>query len=760
MMKLKIELLSDLCTYSGETYNSVVDTDVVYDRYGLPYIPARRIKGCIREACLELRDFGCMIEIEKKDSQSRECVSVDETIFERLFGKEGNSNSAFSISNAYLEDYPKKITALMTVMDKPWMSPHKVLDMYTYTRSQTAVELESGTAQKNSLRTMRVVKKGLVFEAELLWNGEKLNEESKEFQVLRAAASIVKHIGCGRTRGLGLVSLELLPEETVETKGQNNENSQKNEEEKNKLTLDSVDTNYGYHMIKYQIDLKDPVICKAPTGNQASTQNYIAGSKILGLLAGMLGQDRYRMMTAESELIVSNAYILYGGNRTIPARNSWQKQKDQIFDEKGQMNLWEMLCEPDVSNMQMTPSKLHYVDENGVALGVDTEITYHHRRPDDKSIGRATGKDDSSFYQLESIQSGQSFGGYILADTNQAQEIIRVAGSERQVRLGYGKSAQFGDVVFRLNKIEPVQKKQEKMKDAVVTLVSDIILYNHNGVPSASIECLKEYLQEILELKKEDFQIEKKYLSFNTVGGYNTSWHTFKPVIPALGKGSVFVIHAEREFEKPEFCFVGERIQEGFGEVRFDNLPDSERYMVYKSHNNKADIKAEDIDQELLAQLKEKEEVRKLEKRIRDIVGFFEEPELLLKDGMENCQKEAAREIAMLIQKDTDGFGSAVAKLRMIYQSVLSFEDLTDQIDGIASDTARNACINLKTCVDPEKLSEEYQIRRKGNDAYRMIYHVYLTELKHLAKIAKGREKEGKKREQSDKKENRIFHTS
>ena len=33
-MKLKIELLSDLCTYSGETYNSSVDIDVVYDVLG------------------------------------------------------------------------------------------------------------------------------------------------------------------------------------------------------------------------------------------------------------------------------------------------------------------------------------------------------------------------------------------------------------------------------------------------------------------------------------------------------------------------------------------------------------------------------------------------------------------------------------------------------------------------------------------------------------------------------------------------------
>lgn len=43
-MKIQIKLLSDLCTCSGETYNSIVDTDVTYDENGIPYIPAKRIR--------------------------------------------------------------------------------------------------------------------------------------------------------------------------------------------------------------------------------------------------------------------------------------------------------------------------------------------------------------------------------------------------------------------------------------------------------------------------------------------------------------------------------------------------------------------------------------------------------------------------------------------------------------------------------------------------------------------------------------------
>ena len=57
-MKIKIELLSDLCTCSGETYNSMVDMDVVYDENGIPYIPAKRLKGCVRESALEMQELG------------------------------------------------------------------------------------------------------------------------------------------------------------------------------------------------------------------------------------------------------------------------------------------------------------------------------------------------------------------------------------------------------------------------------------------------------------------------------------------------------------------------------------------------------------------------------------------------------------------------------------------------------------------------------------------------------------------------------
>ena len=196
-MKIKIELLSDLCTCSGETYNSMVDMDVVYDENGIPYIPAKRLKGCIRESALEMQELGIITQEE----------------YEKIFGREGNVRSAFSLSNAYILGFDEAVEDLKNCTYKDLLSPQNVLNQYTYIRTQTAVNLKTGVAEDSSLRTIRVVKKGLKFEAECNWNKGSQKVEKGQEEILKQAVSLVKHIGVSRTRGLGLVEMSLHEEE-------------------------------------------------------------------------------------------------------------------------------------------------------------------------------------------------------------------------------------------------------------------------------------------------------------------------------------------------------------------------------------------------------------------------------------------------------------------------------------------------------------------------------------------------------------------
>ena len=399
-MKIQIKLLSDLCTCSGETYNSIVDTDVTYDENGIPYIPAKRIRGCIREAGLEMLEFGLISRQE----------------YEEVFGKEGNQNSAFSLSNAYISDYEEVTEALQKTPFTELKSQQNVLDQYTATRTQTAVDLRTGVADKNSLRTIRVVRKGLTFEADCNWKPKVSKGDSEKAfrpEILGQAVSLVKHMGMSRTRGLGLVRMKL-----SDTAG----------ERKQPHVLFDKGQLSDRNKITYKITLKSPMICKSPQGNQAATQDYIAGSKVLGLIAEALKDDGYQKLTSQGEeLIVSNAYPVYKGKRTVPARISLQKVKDQSFEKDGTMCIKDMLLlksPKEIEGKQMTPANIPYIDENGTILDVSTQISYHHQRPADKSTGHATGLDKSTFYQLASISEGQSFCGYIIADRTQAEQIM------------------------------------------------------------------------------------------------------------------------------------------------------------------------------------------------------------------------------------------------------------------------------------------------------------------------------------------------
>ena len=55
MKKLRITLRSDLCAGSGESFGNSVDTDICISDAGLPYIPARRLKGCLRAEAVQLK---------------------------------------------------------------------------------------------------------------------------------------------------------------------------------------------------------------------------------------------------------------------------------------------------------------------------------------------------------------------------------------------------------------------------------------------------------------------------------------------------------------------------------------------------------------------------------------------------------------------------------------------------------------------------------------------------------------------------------
>ena len=541
--KLQIILKSDLCVSDGGVYNSLLDTDICYDKYGFPFIPGKRIRGCLRESALELLDWGA-------------CINPD-----TLFGKEGDSPSSVKVGDAVLEEYDSLIQSVKGV-NNMLFHPQNILNYYSYVRTQTAIDYDTGVADDTSLRTMRVAKKGLVFEAPVEY------EEEIE-KNLERCANILRHMGIARTRGFGEVEVKLKQSEIPAY------NQRKHS-----------DLREGANRLDYTVTLVDPVIFKSQSGGEAKTLDYIEGSRILGLIAQSLkdNQDNYEDFINDGNLFVSNAYISRNGLRytEVPAtyyriKNNTTEYRDKLYDSEE-----HRVADKD---LQLNPMKHGYAicDKNMLdCIRVAVEERYHHRRPKDKSIGRADTRDpDSVFYQMSSICKNQSFMGYITGSEAQIKKAYECLTEHDLYRIGTGRTSEYGRVEIHVDKTS----KQGSVRSIVtsefaVKLISPAIVYSEQAFYSVSSQELIDEILLAVNLKKESVNV-RKYIRYVTVGGYNVTWQKRKPSIQAFDKGTVILIHTSKpvELHIPEVLFIGERTTEGYGEIEIIEIEkDKELY--------------------------------------------------------------------------------------------------------------------------------------------------------------------------------------
>lgn len=529
--QLKIELLSDMCVSDGGVYNSVLDTDICHDRYGFPFIPAKRLRGCLRECALELCEWGRDVSAEK------------------LFGKagshlKGDHRSAVRMGNAYLEGYAELRAEAQAHTEAGSVIFHtqNVLNHYSYIRTQTSINYKTGVAEDASLRTMRVANKGLIFFADV-----EMPEDEAIKKQLEDCCAIFKHIGIARTRGLGEIQATLVPAV-----------SEMNEENEIPAALEE-----GADYLAYTITLEEPMICKSVNGGEARTLDYIEGSKVLGLIGGQLknaGEDFLDFMN-KGELFCSNAYITERGRHLteVPAgyfsiKNNKTDYIDKAYERgKGQ----EAAAQ---SGIQLHPMKHCYagLDENGnlICRSVRVEERYHHRRPEDKSIGRAMESDsaNSHFYQISSMEAGQTLAGYIYGDPAQIEQIYRLLSQKNIYYMGYGRSSEYGKVQVRITETRKGALKTQLYKDFRVKLEAPAIIYNENAMYSTDVRDLIEEVEAVLGIKTGQGDEVRKFVGYTTVGGYNVTWGARKPVIEAFDKGSELIFHGSpicRELRSP-----------------------------------------------------------------------------------------------------------------------------------------------------------------------------------------------------------------
>lgn len=186
---IKIKTLSPLHLGAGKA-DVIIDAEVVHDEYGMPYFPAKRLKGLLYESALELAEIS-----------NEAWFSVAQ--LDELFGHGFSGEAEFALANLYLKDYEELRSGWQYLNQKynGLFTCKEVLETYTELRYQTKIDKESGTADDGTLHNMRVVDAGTVFIGKL-----ELNDDAPVYQqILELAFANLRFAGAKRNRGCGSV---------------------------------------------------------------------------------------------------------------------------------------------------------------------------------------------------------------------------------------------------------------------------------------------------------------------------------------------------------------------------------------------------------------------------------------------------------------------------------------------------------------------------------------------------------------------------
>jgi CRISPR/Cas system CSM-associated protein Csm3 (group 7 of RAMP superfamily) len=187
-MKIEIEFFTYWHCGSGSSGGSRVDALVAKDNNGLPYIPAKTLKGHIREMAESLDDCTFVNEcFGGSSNDGKDGKEKDVCYDEKYRAKEGKCY----FSNAIIEE---KID--------------KKLSSYLFTTISSTKIDEKGLAVDGSLREIEAVVPLKLYATIAFDDGVK--EEYKE--TMKKAFSQVKRMGLNRTRGLGRCEITLAGE--------------------------------------------------------------------------------------------------------------------------------------------------------------------------------------------------------------------------------------------------------------------------------------------------------------------------------------------------------------------------------------------------------------------------------------------------------------------------------------------------------------------------------------------------------------------
>lgn len=524
-MILRITLLSNAIITNGNG-DALIDLDSDYNKYGLPYISAKRLKGMLKDSANELVSMGQKIDVAK------------------LFGNE-NEEGVIKLSDARLKgsDILEKLSN--------GFNPEIIKNSFSIILNQTSLD-ECGVAKKGSLRRFRAYDKKLVFESEI-----ECDDNLKD--KLELICLNLRYIGHKRTRGFGKVKCEIIDSLSDEKVKQTNE----------------------IHKDIMVFTLLDDVVLTSLSGdeNTVDTKGYLSASVIKGAFK-KLGVEYSKPQ---------NAYFYDDGNIFYPAPMNLKKLKYtqenlKIYTEIDEEKEKEELKKNNDFKIEKKSSIGGYICiKNGVLskAKISTINKTHVSLADKENMSLAElekyeneGEYKNKIFSYTALSKGQKFA--IKLDKN--DDFSSLNGDI--LRLGKSANSQYGRVKISF---ESSSDNEANFNDEFyLVAISPILLRGEMG----GFEPSKESLEN--ELKKLGLELKEIVISrYEKAQFYNNSYKCKTPQVMGFSIGSVFKVSGNLNHELVQLKTQDEF---GFGWLKaYASFNDLELEKDKKDTNDKND---------------------------------------------------------------------------------------------------------------------------------------------------------------------------
>lgn len=562
--KLSITPKTYLHCGSGEG-GVLVDSDVVFHPSGFPMIPARRLKGLLRESLTEV------LEIMGENDQ------IISNKINEWFGKSGDdyANGIIKhVGNGYVAPW----TDIKTALSKGENPGKDAIVAYTTTEVQQTALGDNGIAKKHSLRNYRVVnpRENFSFEAAIQC-GKSLSAAEKN--LLNQAVQNLRFIGSRRNRGLGQVSCTILETQAVATAANNGQ---------------LAAANKGYAVT---LTTLSPVIISRQDGDMSTlqTDDVITGAQLRGALARAFMQQHqltkanahenevFHKLFLSGEIQFGNLY--FNNAKPIPAF----VHKPKYVTDAQPVDVFKEIEGPEKGNQKITkPSGgIGTLEWGNGTLKVkkltppQKQSNFHNSRQN-RTAGRNTG---GELFYYEALQEDQIFHGTITGTPEALQLFSQAFSSQLQIRLGRSKSAQYGAASVSLSPLSAeINKVASNDGGYLLMAESPLVLVNDNNFPAINKEILKKALESKLG-SDSNIEIEKVAGSTTMVESYNAVWQAKSGKYPAYSAGTTFKITVPNGVLLASEICIGKFAELGFGKCRIINFIND---IELKDHSSQA----------------------------------------------------------------------------------------------------------------------------------------------------------------------------